>query len=99
MYAARSALVSALRTIHVFTFLRLGVNPYSEIFCCGACEVMGVHACHNRAILLHVCKTDVVVYLSYLSPILCQGSINKFRGSHPLRDRARKLDQGIVIVR
>jgi len=28
-----------------------------------------------------------------------KGSINKFRGSHPLRDRARKLDQGILIVR
>lgn len=27
------------------------------------------------------------------------GSINKFRGQHPLRDRARKLDQGILIVR
>ncbi|EDV22137.1 uncharacterized protein TRIADDRAFT_15287, partial [Trichoplax adhaerens] len=28
-----------------------------------------------------------------------QGSINKYRGSHPLRDRARKLDQGILIIR
>ncbi|KNC74139.1 hypothetical protein, variant, partial [Sphaeroforma arctica JP610] len=27
------------------------------------------------------------------------GSINKQQGSHPLRDRARKLDQGILIVR
>ena len=27
------------------------------------------------------------------------GSINKFRGQHPLRERARKLDQGILIVR
>uniref|UniRef100_A0A6B2LJ55 Splicing factor YJU2 n=1 Tax=Arcella intermedia TaxID=1963864 RepID=A0A6B2LJ55_9EUKA len=27
------------------------------------------------------------------------GSINKFVGQHPLRDRARKLDQGILIVR
>jgi len=28
-----------------------------------------------------------------------KGSINKFRNSHPLRDRARKLDQGILIIR
>ncbi|KAJ3105271.1 hypothetical protein HDU97_008294 [Phlyctochytrium planicorne] len=28
-----------------------------------------------------------------------KGSINKFVGQHPLRDRARKLDQGILIVR
>jgi coiled-coil domain-containing protein 130 len=27
------------------------------------------------------------------------GSINKFMGSHPLRDRARKLGQGIMIIR
>lgn len=27
------------------------------------------------------------------------GSINKFRGQHPLRERARKLDQGILVVR
>jgi len=27
------------------------------------------------------------------------GSINKFVGQHPLRERARKLDQGILIVR
>lgn len=27
------------------------------------------------------------------------GSINKFKGQHPLRERARKLDQGILIVR
>ncbi|KAG0344054.1 hypothetical protein BG004_004779 [Podila humilis] len=28
-----------------------------------------------------------------------KGSINTYRGQHPLRDRARKLDQGILIVR
>ncbi|KAL5487407.1 hypothetical protein EMCRGX_G020001 [Ephydatia muelleri] len=28
-----------------------------------------------------------------------QGSLNTFRGSHPLRDRARKLHQGIMIMR
>lgn len=28
-----------------------------------------------------------------------KGSINTFRGSHPLRERARKLDQGILIIR
>lgn len=28
-----------------------------------------------------------------------KGSINKYRNSHPLRDRARKLDQGILIIR
>ncbi|OMJ27654.1 Coiled-coil domain-containing protein [Smittium culicis] len=28
-----------------------------------------------------------------------KGSINKFIGHHPLRDRAKKLDQGILIIR
>ena len=28
-----------------------------------------------------------------------QGSINKFRGQHPLRDRARKLHEGILVIR
>jgi len=28
-----------------------------------------------------------------------KGSINKFRGQHPLRERARKLSQGILVVR
>ncbi|KAI5054703.1 hypothetical protein GOP47_0029848 [Adiantum capillus-veneris] len=28
-----------------------------------------------------------------------QGSLNKFQGQHPLRERARKLDQGILIIR
>ena len=28
-----------------------------------------------------------------------KGSLNKFMGQHPLRDRARKLGQGILIVR
>ncbi|CAG2167579.1 unnamed protein product [Oppiella nova] len=28
-----------------------------------------------------------------------KGSINKYRGSHPLRDRARKLHEGILIIR
>ncbi|KAG9510163.1 Coiled-coil domain-containing protein, partial [Fragariocoptes setiger] len=28
-----------------------------------------------------------------------KGSINKYRNSHPLRDRAKKLDQGILVVR
>lgn len=28
-----------------------------------------------------------------------KGSINTFRGSHPLRERARKLDQGILVIR
>jgi len=28
-----------------------------------------------------------------------KGSINKYVGQHPLRDRARKLDQGILIIR
>ena len=27
------------------------------------------------------------------------GSLNKYRGQHPLRERARKLDQGILIIR
>jgi hypothetical protein len=28
-----------------------------------------------------------------------QGSLNKFNGQHALRERARKLDQGILIIR
>ncbi|XP_065014414.1 uncharacterized protein LOC135642308 [Musa acuminata AAA Group] len=28
-----------------------------------------------------------------------KGSLNKFQGQHPLRERARKLDQGILIIR
>ncbi|XP_010521074.1 PREDICTED: coiled-coil domain-containing protein 130 [Tarenaya hassleriana] len=28
-----------------------------------------------------------------------QGSLNKFQGQHPLRERARKLDKGILIIR
>jgi len=28
-----------------------------------------------------------------------KGSINTFKGSHPLRERARKLDQGILVIR
>jgi len=28
-----------------------------------------------------------------------KGSINKYVGQHPLRERARKLDQGILIIR
>eukprot|EP00033_Pygsuia_biforma_P003501 GCRY01003832.1.p1 GENE.GCRY01003832.1~~GCRY01003832.1.p1 ORF type:complete len:286 (+),score=13.54 GCRY01003832.1:165-1022(+) len=28
-----------------------------------------------------------------------KGSLNKFQGQHPLRDRARMLDQGILIIR
>jgi coiled-coil domain-containing protein 130 len=28
-----------------------------------------------------------------------KGSVNKFVGKHPLGDRARKIDQGILIVR
>ncbi|SPQ97604.1 Splicing factor YJU2 [Plasmodiophora brassicae] len=28
-----------------------------------------------------------------------KGSINQYRGQHPLRDRARKLDQGILVIR
>ncbi|KAJ4902047.1 hypothetical protein Rs2_15998 [Raphanus sativus] len=28
-----------------------------------------------------------------------QGSLNKFQGQHPLRERARKLGEGILIIR
>jgi coiled-coil domain-containing protein 130 len=28
-----------------------------------------------------------------------QGGLNKFHGQHALRERARKLDQGILIIR
>lgn len=28
-----------------------------------------------------------------------QGSLNKFHGQHALRERARKIDQGILIIR
>lgn len=42
-------------------------------------------------------KVHKVVMNTFL--IALQGSINKYVGQHPLRDRARKLDQGILIVR
>lgn len=36
-------------------------------------------------------------------PSLCpppqHGSLNKYHGSHPLRERARKLSQGILVIR
>jgi coiled-coil domain-containing protein 130 len=31
--------------------------------------------------------------------VLVQGGLNKFHGQHALRERARKLDQGILIIR
>ena len=31
--------------------------------------------------------------------VLDQGGLNKFHGQHALRERARKLDQGILIIR
>lgn len=31
--------------------------------------------------------------------VFFQGSLNKFHGQHALRERARKIDQGILIIR
>lgn len=30
---------------------------------------------------------------------LQHGSLNRYHGTHPLRERARKLSQGILIIR
>jgi coiled-coil domain-containing protein 130 len=37
--------------------------------------------------------------LLFLLFLLDQGGLNKFHGQHALRERARKLDQGILIIR
>ena len=42
--------------------------------------------------------------MSLCAVIICsclinQGGLNKFNGQHALRERARKLDQGILIIR
>ena len=37
--------------------------------------------------------------LLFLLFVLDQGGLNKFHGQHALRERARKLDQGILIIR
>jgi len=37
--------------------------------------------------------------LRLLMVVLVQGGLNKFHGQHALRERARKLDQGILIIR
>lgn len=39
----------------------------------------------------------VATFLHYVFPF--QGSLNKFHGQHALRERARKIDQGILIIR
>ena len=40
-----------------------------------------------------------VVHIVSRDYIKLQGSLNKFHGSHPLRERARKIHQGIIGVR
>jgi coiled-coil domain-containing protein 130 len=37
--------------------------------------------------------------LYFCSSLINQGGLNKFNGQHALRERARKLDQGILIIR
>jgi len=77
----------------ILTYLACQLGMFN---CFGKCKVMGsMYVMTEQVIFLRRGSIPVL----YPSPILCQGSINKFRGSHPLRDRARKLDQGIVIVR
>ncbi|GAB2297079.1 hypothetical protein Dimus_031180 [Dionaea muscipula] len=42
----------------------------------------------------------MLFYLFYvIIMFVLQGSLNKFHGQHALRERARKLDQGILIIR
>lgn len=55
-----------------------------------------------RYICIH--KSFLLNYLLFSTYILhnissFQGSLNKFHGQHALRERARKLDQGILIIR
>lgn len=33
------------------------------------------------------------------SKFLLQGGLNKFHGQHALRERAKKIDQGILVIR
>lgn len=42
---------------------------------------------------------DAQIFRFSLWIFLFQGSLNKFHGQHALRERARKLDQGILIIR
>lgn len=46
----------------------------------------------HAQIFFHLCR----LWWCYL---FYQGSLNKFHGQHALRERARKLDQGILIIR
>jgi len=32
-------------------------------------------------------------------PSFAQGSLNTYHGQHPLRERAKKLNQGILVIR
>lgn len=41
---------------------------------------------------------DVAAYF-FFPYLINQGGLNKFNGQHALRERARKLDQGILIIR
>ena len=40
-----------------------------------------------------------LAHLTNFQYILIKGSLNKYVGQHPLRDRARKLSEGILIIR
>lgn len=42
---------------------------------------------------------DEMLHIGFSPHLLFQGSLNKFHGQHALRERARKIDQGILIIR
>ncbi|GLU04797.1 hypothetical protein SLE2022_219280 [Rubroshorea leprosula] len=46
---------------------------------------------------LAAARADNFYYLPEWDP--SQGSLNKFHGQHDLRERARKIDQGILVIR
>lgn len=50
--------------------------------------------------VLMYCYSYVFIYAKgFLCCNCLQGGLNKFNGQHALRERARKIDQGILIIR
>lgn len=50
--------------------------------------------------VLHLCLFALLKWISlWILMLHSQGSLNKFHGQHALRERARKIDQGILIIR
>lgn len=59
------------------------------------------HGCSIWAVPANIVAYIRADFTGYciLTLLLYQGSLNKFHGQHALRERARKLDQGILIIR